>query len=56
MPFLMIKDKEDKTPLQIAIKNKDTFLTNNLLDLLIKADKKGVIYSEFINPNLFDMK
>jgi hypothetical protein len=56
MPFLMIKDKEGKTPLQIAIENKDTLMATNLLDFLIKGDKKGVIYSEFINPNLFELK
>jgi hypothetical protein len=56
MPFLMVKDKEGKTPLQIAIENKDTLMATNLLDLLIKGDKRGVIYSEFINPHLYDLK
>ena len=56
MPYLMIKDKEDKSPLQIAIENKDTLMANNLLELMIKGDKKGVIYSEFINPYIFELK
>ena len=38
MPFLMIKDKEGKTALQIAIENKDTLMATNLLDLLINRD------------------
>jgi ankyrin repeat protein len=50
MPFLMVKDKEGKTPLQLAIENKDVVMANDLLNLLIKGDKKGVIYSEYINP------
>jgi len=53
MPYLMIKDKEGKTPFQIAIQNNDTLMATNLLDLMIKGDKKGVIYSEFINPHLY---
>jgi hypothetical protein len=56
MPYLMLKDKQGKTPLQIAIDKKDMLMTTNLLDLLIKGDKKGVIYSEFINPHLFELK
>ncbi len=56
MPYLMVKDKEGKTPLQIALENKDTLMATNLLDLLIKGDKKGVIYSEFINPYLYELK
>ena len=56
MPFLMIKDKDGKTPLQIAIKNNDTLMATNLLDIMIKGDKKGVIYSEFINPHLYELK
>ncbi len=31
-------------------------MTTNLLDLLIKGDKNGVIYSEYINPHLFELK
>ena len=50
MPFLMVKDKEGKTALQLAIENKDMLMTTNLLDLLIIGDQKGVLYSEFINP------
>ncbi len=56
MPYLMIKDKDGKTPLQIAIKNNDTLMATNLLDLMIKGDKRGVIYSEFINPHLYELK
>jgi len=56
MPFLMVKDKLGKTPLQLAIENKDVLMTTNLLDLLIRGDKKGLIYSEFINPYLFELK
>ena len=56
MPFLMVKDKLGKTALQLAIQKKDVLMTNNLLDLLIRGDKKGVIYSEYINPHLFELK
>ena len=56
MPILMVKDKQGKTTLQLAIENKDVLMTTNLLDLLIKGDKKGVIYSEYINPHLFELK
>jgi hypothetical protein len=56
MPFLMVKDKQGKTTLQLAIENKDVLMTTNLLDLLINGDKKGVIYSEYINPHLFELK
>ena len=56
MPFLMVRDKEGKTALQLAIQNKDVLTTTNLLDLLIRGDKKGVLYSEFINPYLFELK
>ena len=56
MPFLMIKDQQGKTALQLAIENKDMLLTNNILDFLILGDKKGVIYSEYINPHLFELK
>ena len=56
MPFLMVKDKEGKTALQLAIENKDMLMTNNLLDLLIRGDKNGVIYSDYINPHLFELK
>jgi hypothetical protein len=31
-------------------------MTTNILDLLIKGDKHGLIYSEYINPLLFDLK
>ncbi len=56
MPFLMVKDREGKTALQLAIENKDVRNTTNILDLLVRGDKKGVIYSEFINPKLFELK
>jgi hypothetical protein len=56
MPFLMVRDKEGKTALQLAIQNKDVLMTTNLLDLLIRGDKKGVLYSEYINPHLFELK
>jgi len=52
----MVKDKEGKTPFQIAIENKDMLMTKNLLEMLIKGDKKGVIYSGLINPYLFELK
>jgi hypothetical protein len=52
----MVKDKLGKSALQLAIQNKDVLMTNNLLDLLIRGDKKGVIYSEYINPHLFELK
>jgi hypothetical protein len=52
----MVKDKLGKTALQLAIENKDVLMTTNLLDLLIRGDKKGVIYSEYINPHLFELK
>ncbi len=56
MPFLMVKDKQGKTALQLAIENKDVLMSSNLLDLLIRGDKKGVIYSGYINPYLFELK
>jgi hypothetical protein len=52
----MVKDKLGKSALQLAIQNKDVLMTTNLLDLLIRGDKKGVIYSEYINPHLFELK
>ncbi len=31
-------------------------MTTNILDLLIRGDKNGLIYSEYINPQLFELK
>ena len=45
----MVKDKTGETPLEKAIKVKDIQLAANLLDLLIKGDKKGYLYSQNIS-------
>ena len=45
MPFLMVKDKQGKTAFELAIDNKDVVMATDLLDLLIRGDKKGVLYS-----------
>lgn len=56
MPYLMCRDKENKTALQTAIQNKDISLVSNILESLIKGDKHGLLYSEYINPHILDLK
>ena len=56
MPYLMVKDKHGLTPLEKSVKDNDVQISNNLLDLLMKGDKKGLLYSEHVTPKLFHLK
>ena len=56
MPYLMCKDKTGLNPLDKAISDKNIQFSTNLLELLIKGDKKGFLYSKFINPQLIELK
>ena len=51
----MVKDKSGFTALEKSLIDNDIQITSNLLNLLIKGDKKGLLYSQNIAPNLFKL-
>lgn len=52
----MLQDKNSFSPLNLALDRKDAMLVNSLIDLCIKWDQLGFLYSDCISALLYDMK